>query len=232
MEMMHYQQLGRSSYKDSLKVLESDVQHANSLALAYAYLVIPCWAAAIPKAKGGARLQMKLVYKSLGSSFCFLLQFGLTVPARVFSQILQSLSHSHLQAVILPSLEQLHYDLVSCWKVKHDNLVPKSSGKKTGRNESSRVLDCHGHAILHDRFTSDQLVGILPVEALAAGDVSQLPATSFTAGFELPQSRTPLDSMHVSGMDSDGRCGTSVVIMVIELDDVNTGSPPVSGGSP
>uniref|UniRef100_A0A5B7C4B8 Uncharacterized protein n=1 Tax=Davidia involucrata TaxID=16924 RepID=A0A5B7C4B8_DAVIN len=62
MEMMYYQ-LGRSSYQDSLKVLEADIQHANALA------------AAIPRAKGGAHLQMKLVYNHLAPLLLFLLQW-------------------------------------------------------------------------------------------------------------------------------------------------------------
>ncbi|TXG56135.1 hypothetical protein EZV62_017448 [Acer yangbiense] len=62
MEVMYYQ-LAKSSYQDSLKVLEADIQHANALA------------AAIPKAKGGARLQMKLVYNHWAPVFWFLLQW-------------------------------------------------------------------------------------------------------------------------------------------------------------
>ncbi|KAK4780758.1 hypothetical protein SAY87_016864 [Trapa incisa] len=62
MEMMYYQ-LGRSSHQDSLKVLEADIQYANALA------------ASIPKAKGGARLQMKLVYNHLAPLLLFLLQW-------------------------------------------------------------------------------------------------------------------------------------------------------------
>ncbi|KAK6930900.1 Zinc finger, RING-type [Dillenia turbinata] len=64
MEMVYYQ-VGRSSssYQDSLKVLEADIQHANALA------------AAIPRAKGGAHLEMKLVYNHLAPFFFFLLQW-------------------------------------------------------------------------------------------------------------------------------------------------------------
>ncbi|CAN0896347.1 E3 ubiquitin-protein ligase AIRP2 [Linum grandiflorum] len=62
MEMM-YMELGRSSsYKDSLKVLEADIQHANALA------------AEIPRGKGGSYLQMKLVYNQWAPFFLFLLQ--------------------------------------------------------------------------------------------------------------------------------------------------------------
>ncbi|KAJ6689124.1 hypothetical protein OIU85_005523 [Salix viminalis] len=61
MEMMHYQ-LSNSSYQDSLKVLDADIQHANDLA------------AAIPRGKDGARLQMKLVYNRWAPLLFFLLQ--------------------------------------------------------------------------------------------------------------------------------------------------------------
>lgn len=60
---MMYYQLAKSSYQDSLKVLEADIQHANALA------------AAIPKAKGGTRLQMKLVYDHWAPVFWFLIQW-------------------------------------------------------------------------------------------------------------------------------------------------------------
>ncbi|GMY26407.1 RING-H2 finger protein ATL47-like isoform X1 [Fagus crenata] len=62
MEMMYYQ-LARSSYRDSKKVLEADIQHANALV------------AAIPRAKSGAHLQMKLLYNQLAPLYLFLLQW-------------------------------------------------------------------------------------------------------------------------------------------------------------
>ncbi|XP_059443870.1 E3 ubiquitin-protein ligase AIRP2-like isoform X1 [Corylus avellana] len=59
----YYQQLAaRPSYQDSLKVLEADIQHANVLA------------ASIPRGKGGACLQMRLVYNHLVPLLLFLLQ--------------------------------------------------------------------------------------------------------------------------------------------------------------
>ncbi|KAI3467643.1 hypothetical protein Pfo_024306 [Paulownia fortunei] len=140
MEMMYYQQLGRSSYKDSLKVLESDIQHANALA------------AAIPKAKGGARLQMKLVYNQLAPLFLFFLQwidcsctcflpryFNLfhVLIYKVYTDGRPKISTrgrkasiKDFYAVILPSLQQLHYDLVELDGANDENLVLKSSGKK------------------------------------------------------------------------------------------------------
>ncbi|KAE8667227.1 putative Alpha-L-fucosidase 2 precursor [Hibiscus syriacus] len=60
---MVYYQFSRSSYQDYLKILEADVQYANSMA------------AAIPRAKSGAHLQMKLVYNQLAPLFLFLLQW-------------------------------------------------------------------------------------------------------------------------------------------------------------
>ncbi|WCJ38649.1 RING/U-box superfamily protein [Euphorbia peplus] len=62
MEMMYLQLAQSSSYQDSLKVLEADIQHANALA------------SAIPRGKGGARFQMKLVYNQWAPLFLFLLQ--------------------------------------------------------------------------------------------------------------------------------------------------------------
>ncbi|KAG8365974.1 hypothetical protein BUALT_Bualt17G0027900 [Buddleja alternifolia] len=135
MDMMYYQQLGRSSCKDSLKVLESDIQHANSLA------------AAIPKGKGGARLQMKLVYNQLAPLFLFFLQwidcsctcflpryFNLfhvliykvyTDGRPVMSSRGRKASIKDFYAVILPSLQQLHYNLVEMDGMNDENPVPK-----------------------------------------------------------------------------------------------------------
>ncbi|KAK9117419.1 hypothetical protein Sjap_016366 [Stephania japonica] len=60
---VYYNQLVKSSYRESLKVLEADIQHANALA------------AAIPRAKGGACLQMKLACNNLAPVFLFLIQW-------------------------------------------------------------------------------------------------------------------------------------------------------------
>lgn len=58
--MMDYHELAAmSSYQDTLKVLEADIQHANVLA------------ASIPRAKCGSCLQMKLVYNHLTPIFLF-----------------------------------------------------------------------------------------------------------------------------------------------------------------
>ncbi|KAK7842820.1 E3 ubiquitin-protein ligase AIRP2 [Quercus suber] len=60
----YYQQLAaKPSYHDSIMVLESDVQYANMLA------------ASIPRGKGGACLQMKLVYNHLAPIILLLLQW-------------------------------------------------------------------------------------------------------------------------------------------------------------
>ncbi|GMI68862.1 hypothetical protein like AT1G24440 [Hibiscus trionum] len=60
---MVYYQLSKCSYEDSLRILKADIQHANSLA------------AAIPRAKSCARIQMKLVYNHLAPLFLCLLQW-------------------------------------------------------------------------------------------------------------------------------------------------------------
>ncbi|KAL1550409.1 E3 ubiquitin-protein ligase AIRP2-like isoform X1 [Salvia divinorum] len=122
MEMMHYQQLARTSYNDSLSLLETDIQHANAMA------------AAIPKAKGGARLQMKLVYNHLAPLFLYFLKWidcscayflpRILNPFHILiykvytdgrpriSTIGRKATMKEFYAVILPSLEQLHYDLI------------------------------------------------------------------------------------------------------------------------
>ncbi|WZY81067.1 hypothetical protein YC2023_027451 [Brassica napus] len=51
------------SFKDSLKALEADIQHANTLALDY------------PREKDGARVQMRLSYSPAAQFFLFLVQW-------------------------------------------------------------------------------------------------------------------------------------------------------------
>ncbi|XP_041012920.1 E3 ubiquitin-protein ligase AIRP2-like isoform X1 [Juglans microcarpa x Juglans regia] len=139
MEMMYYQLAG-SSYQDSLKVLEADIQHANSLA------------AAIPRAKGGAHLQMKLVYNHFAPLFLFLLQwmdcsctcllprylnlFHILVY-KVYADGRPNIStHGRkatirdFYAVILPSLRRLHGSLEELKVTKEGNLGIETSGKK------------------------------------------------------------------------------------------------------
>ncbi|KAJ0899969.1 putative transcription factor C2H2 family [Helianthus annuus] len=121
MEMMYYP-LGRSSYEDSLKVIEADIQHANALA------------AAIPRAKDGARFQMKLVHDQLTPLIMFLLQWidsscACLLPRylnlfhviiyKVYTDGRPKISRhgrkatvNDFYAIILPSLRRLHYDLV------------------------------------------------------------------------------------------------------------------------
>uniref|UniRef100_A0A5B7A3C1 RING-type domain-containing protein n=2 Tax=Davidia involucrata TaxID=16924 RepID=A0A5B7A3C1_DAVIN len=150
MEMMYYQ-LGRSSYQDSLKVLEADIQHANALA------------AAIPRGKGGARLQMKLVYNHLAPLFLFLLQWMdcsctclLPTYLNLFHIIVYKVytdgrpnistrgrkaTISDFYAVILPSLQRLHCDLVELDNTKDGNPGTVIIGKKRleGNNGFSNV---------------------------------------------------------------------------------------------
>nr|GMC88425.1 E3 ubiquitin-protein ligase AIRP2 isoform X1 [Ipomoea batatas] len=54
----------RKSFKDSLKALEADIQHANTLASDY------------PRAYGGACLQMRLSYSPCAHIFMFLVQWA------------------------------------------------------------------------------------------------------------------------------------------------------------
>lgn len=159
MEMMYYQQLGRSNYQDSMKVLESDIQHANELA------------AAIPKAKGGTHLQMKLVYNHLTPLLMFFLQW-IDCSCACFLPRYFNLCHvlvykvhadgrpkmstrgrrasiKDFYAVILPSLQQLHYDLIELDGKKEENIVVKNISKKRtdgegkcGHLDSERDDEC------------------------------------------------------------------------------------------
>ncbi|GFP96071.1 hypothetical protein PHJA_001751200 [Phtheirospermum japonicum] len=149
METMYYQQLGKSSYKDSLKVLESDIQHANAMA------------AAIPRAKGGVRLQMKLVYNQLTPFILFFLQwvdcscscflpryFNLfhiliykvyTDGRPKVSTLGRKASVKEFYAVILPSLQQLHSEFVEQDSTNDENILLNGTGKK-------RLERDHGYA--------------------------------------------------------------------------------------
>ncbi|KAI5679304.1 hypothetical protein M9H77_10254 [Catharanthus roseus] len=153
MEMMYYQ-LSRNSYEDSLKVLEADIQQANALA------------AEIPRAKGGARIQMKLVYNHLAPIFLFLLQWidcscTCLLPRylnlfhvliyKVYTDGRPRISRhgrkatvSEFYAIILPSLQRLHYDLVDADVTTEGNLCLKSNTKKIlsrGNSYASLNLD-------------------------------------------------------------------------------------------
>ncbi|CAA2980531.1 RING-H2 finger ATL47-like isoform X1 [Olea europaea subsp. europaea] len=102
MEMMYYQQVGRS-YNETLKVLESDIQYANVMA------------AAIPKAKDGAQLQMKLVY---------------TDERPKISSCGRKATVKDFYAVILPSLQRLQSEFVEMDSTGHGDPCLKSIGKQ------------------------------------------------------------------------------------------------------
>uniref|UniRef100_A0A2P2IL70 RING-type domain-containing protein n=2 Tax=Rhizophora mucronata TaxID=61149 RepID=A0A2P2IL70_RHIMU len=139
MEMLYYQ-LSRSSYKDSLKVLEADIEHANALA------------AAIPRGKGGARVHMKLVYNRWAPLFLFLLQridcsctcllpryldlfhilvYKLYTDGRPrLSMHGRKATIRDFYAVILPSLQRLHSNLEELEYMKEGYSGMKSLGEK------------------------------------------------------------------------------------------------------
>ncbi|KAJ4916675.1 RING/U-box superfamily protein [Raphanus sativus] len=143
-----YYQLTKSSYMDSLKILEADIEHANGLA------------AEIPMGKSGVRLQMKLVCSNLAPFFIFLLQwmdFSCLLPRyfdffhiliyKVRSDGRWNLSRYGRKAtirefygVILPSLERLHINFSdlpgdSVW---YSN--PKAIAKKNYDVEDNRFI--------------------------------------------------------------------------------------------
>ncbi|GAA0149292.1 hypothetical protein LIER_08509 [Lithospermum erythrorhizon] len=144
---MMYYQLGRLSYQESMKVLEADIQHANSLA------------AAIPRAKGGARLQMNLVYNQFAPLVLFLLQWMDCSCTNLLPRYL-SLFHIVIYkvytdgrprisrhgrkatvydfyAIILPSLQRLHCDLVELKSSESENADFISPSKKQIEEDGS-----------------------------------------------------------------------------------------------
>ncbi|CDY72164.1 BnaCnng76270D [Brassica napus] len=143
-----YYQLTKSSYMDSLKILEADIEHANGLA------------AEIPMGKSGVRLQMKLVCSNLAPFFIFLLQwmdFSCLLPRyfdffhiliyKVRSDGRWNLSRYGRKAtirefygVILPSLERLHINFSD---LPGDSLWypnPKAITKKNYDTEGNRFI--------------------------------------------------------------------------------------------
>uniref|UniRef100_A0A1J3D618 RING-type domain-containing protein n=1 Tax=Noccaea caerulescens TaxID=107243 RepID=A0A1J3D618_NOCCA len=146
-----YYQLTKSSYMESLKIIEADIEHANGLA------------AEIPMGKSGVRLQMKLVCSNLAPLFIFLLQWmdlSCLLPRYFdFFHILiykvradgrwnlsrygRKATIREFYGVILPSLERLHINFAdfpgggdSLWYPK-----PKAiAKKKTYDIEGNRVM--------------------------------------------------------------------------------------------
>ncbi|CAH8349647.1 unnamed protein product [Eruca vesicaria subsp. sativa] len=143
-----YYQLTNSSYMDSLKILEADIEHANGLA------------AEIPMGKSSVRLQMKLVCSNLAPFFIFLLQwmdFSCLLPRYFdFFHILiykvradgrwnrsrygRKATIREFYGVILPSLERLHINFSD---LPSDNFWypnPKAITKKTYEFEGNRFI--------------------------------------------------------------------------------------------
>ncbi|KAL5580757.1 hypothetical protein UlMin_013199 [Ulmus minor] len=82
------------SFKDSLKALEADIQHANTLALGY------------PREKDGARLQMRLSYSPVAHLFLFLVS-TFADGKTTMSIYERKASIKDFYAIIFPSLLQL-----------------------------------------------------------------------------------------------------------------------------
>ncbi|XP_057970433.1 E3 ubiquitin-protein ligase AIRP2-like isoform X2 [Malania oleifera] len=137
---MDYKLSGSSSYQESLKVLEADMQHANVLA------------ASISKAKGGTCLQMKLVCKHLAPIFLFLFQWmdcSCTCLLPSFLNLFHirvykvcpngrptASSHGRkatireFYAVILPSLQRLHGNSSMLDKTQEEDHCLELAAKK------------------------------------------------------------------------------------------------------
>lgn len=137
---MMQNQLCRSSYRESLKALEADIQHANALA------------AAIPRTYGGACLQMRLSYSPLAPLFFFLIQWmdcscAYSLPGYLnllhiliykvyvdgqttISSYERKASLREFYAVIYPSLQQLEGNLTELEEAKHRNQYMDMLGRK------------------------------------------------------------------------------------------------------
>ncbi|KAF3436804.1 hypothetical protein FNV43_RR19557 [Rhamnella rubrinervis] len=155
-----YHQLpAKPSYRDSLKILEADIQHANMLA------------ASIPKGKGGAYLQMKLAYNHFAPIFLFLLQwmdcscsYLLSGYLNLFHVVVYKVRSdrrpnissygrkatiSEFYTVILPSLQHLHGDSleldIAQEKIHELEMVVKNSfedKRKLSNVDTEREDEC------------------------------------------------------------------------------------------
>ncbi|KAG0480805.1 hypothetical protein HPP92_011381 [Vanilla planifolia] len=131
-----------SSFKGSLKALEADIQHANTLA------------GAVHRAYGGSCLQMKLSYSPLAPVFLFLLQWVDCLPTYIIPSYLGLLqilvykvyvdgkstistyerraSLREFYAIIYPSLQQLESNLLE----KEESYERGRCKEITGRRKS------------------------------------------------------------------------------------------------
>ncbi|XP_077228247.1 E3 ubiquitin-protein ligase AIRP2-like [Tasmannia lanceolata] len=146
-----------SSYKDSIKDLEADIQHANTLV------------AAISRAYGGECLQMRLSYSPLAPVFLFLMQWmdcSCTYALPSYLGLLHILiynvyadgktmisSHERkaslreFYAVIYPSLQQLGGDLIELEDTKQrgqcgEIFSRKKAEERRKLSESEREDEC------------------------------------------------------------------------------------------
>ncbi|XVF46732.1 hypothetical protein PTKIN_Ptkin03bG0052000 [Pterospermum kingtungense] len=124
----------KSSFKDSLKALEADIQHANTLALDY------------PREKDGARLQMRLSYSPAAQFFLFLVQWTdchlagalgllrilihMTYADGTMSVNERKASIREFYAVIFPSLVQLQRGITDLEDRKQNEMCTKRYRKK------------------------------------------------------------------------------------------------------
>ncbi|XP_073138766.1 E3 ubiquitin-protein ligase AIRP2-like [Henckelia pumila] len=139
----------RKSFRQALDDIEANVEHANALA------------AAIPRARSGTRLEMKLVYNDIAPLLLHLIQWmecscscisprylnlSYILICKVFedgtpkiSTCARKASISDFYGIILPLLEQLHSDMAKLDGTNAANLVSESTNKKRQekRGESS-----------------------------------------------------------------------------------------------
>ncbi|CAN6448933.1 unnamed protein product [Victoria cruziana] len=131
----------KPSYKESLKALEADIQHANTLA------------ASIPSDFDGACLQMRLSYSPLAPIFLFIIKwmdFSLSSWLGLLHILIYKVyvdgkttisaeerkaSLREFYAVIYPSLQQLEADYV---KLEDSKLTARSDERSTRKRIEDR----------------------------------------------------------------------------------------------
>ncbi|WCJ36203.1 RING/U-box superfamily protein [Euphorbia peplus] len=140
----YYEIAAKSSYHHSLKLLESDIHHANALA------------ASIPRGNGGSCFQMKLVYDQLAPICLLLLQWMdcsysclLSTSLNLFhilvyqvcsdgkpkiSTCTRKATIREFYAVILPSLQCLHGGAMELDRIQDEGCYVDTISKKRVEN--------------------------------------------------------------------------------------------------
>ncbi|KAJ0084556.1 hypothetical protein Patl1_31122 [Pistacia atlantica] len=123
----------KSSFKDSLKALEADIQHANTLALDH------------PRETDGARLQMRMSYSPAAQFFILMLMARppclFKKGKQVSENFMVSITLSLIDGVIFPSLLQLQKGITDLEDRKQKDLCNLRYRRKDDleRGKSSEI---------------------------------------------------------------------------------------------